>query len=42
MLQGCLCEQFSRTARLWNSLRVECFPLTYDVIALCLELTYIY
>ena len=22
---------FSRTARLWNSLPVECFPLTYDL-----------
>ena len=22
---------FPRTARLWNSLSVECFPLTYDV-----------
>ena len=23
---------FSRTARLWNSLPIECFPLTYDLI----------
>ena len=22
---------FPRTARLWNSLSVECFPLTYDL-----------
>ena len=22
---------FPRTARLWNSLRIECFPLTYDL-----------
>ena len=22
---------FSRTARLWNSLPIECFPLTYDL-----------
>ena len=22
---------FPRTARLWNSLPVECFPLTYDL-----------
>ena len=24
---------FPRTARLWNSLSIECFPLTYDLIA---------
>ena len=22
---------FTRTARLWNSLPIECFPLTYDL-----------
>ena len=22
---------FPPTARLWNSLRIECFPLTYDL-----------
>ena len=32
MLQGYLYRHsfFPRTARLWNSLPVECFPLTYD------------
>ena len=30
---------FPCTARLWNSLTVECFPLTYDLMALSLELT---
>ena len=32
MLQECLCQQFfSHTARLWNSLPIECFPLTYGL-----------
>ena len=35
MLQGCLCHHinsfFRRTARLWNSLPIECFPLTSDL-----------
>ena len=32
VLQGCLCQQFlSRTARLWNSMPIECFHLTYDL-----------
>ena len=30
---------FPRTARLCNSLPIECFPLTYDLMALSLELT---
>ena len=30
---------FPRTARLWNSLPMECFPLNYDLVALSLELT---
>ena len=30
---------FPRTARLWNSLPLECFPLTYDINGLSLELT---
>ena len=33
---------FPCTARLWNSLPIECFPLTYDLVALCLELTGIF
>ena len=33
---------FPRTARLWNSLPIECFPLTYDLVALSLELTDIF
>ena len=33
---------FPRTARLWNSLPVERFPLTYDLVALSLELTDIF
>ena len=28
---GCVNSFFPRTARLWNSLPKECFPLTYDV-----------
>ena len=24
---------FPRTAKLWNSLPIECFPLTYDLIS---------
>ena len=39
MLQGCLYQQFPRTARLWNSLPIEFFPLTYHLVALSLELT---
>ena len=31
-----------RTARLWNSLPIECFPLTYDLSGLSLELTDIF
>ena len=31
MLQGCQ-QFFPCTARLWNSLPVESFPLTYDLI----------
>ena len=30
---------FSRTARAWNSYSMECFPLTYDLNGLSLELT---
>ena len=31
MLEGCQCQQFfPGTARLWNSLPIECFSLTYD------------
>ena len=30
---------FPRTARLWNSLPIECFPLTYDLNGFSLELT---
>ena len=31
ILLGCLHQQFfPRTARLWNSLHIECFPLTHD------------
>ena len=31
---------FPRTARLWNSLPIECFPLTYDLNGFnCIELT---
>ena len=33
---------FPRTARLWNSLPIECFPLTYDLSGLSLELTDIF
>ena len=33
---------FPRTARLWNSLPIECFPLSYDLVALSLELTDIF
>ena len=33
---------FPRTVRLWNSLHIECFPLTYDLVALSLELTDIF
>ena len=32
-------SSFPHTARLWNSLPIECFPLTYDIMALSLELT---
>ena len=31
VLQGCYNSFFPRTARLWNSLPIECFPLTYDL-----------
>ena len=31
MLQGCICQHFPRLARLWNSLPIEGFPLTYDL-----------
>ena len=33
MLQGCLCQHFffPRTAKLWNSLPIECFRLTYNL-----------
>ena len=36
MLQGCykgvyVNSFFPRTARLWNSLHIKCFPLTYDL-----------
>ena len=30
---------FPRTARLWNSLPIECFPLTYNLNGVSLELT---
>ena len=33
---------FPCTARLWNSLLIECFPLTYDLSHLSLELTDIF
>ena len=33
---------FPCTARLWNSLPIECFPLTYDLSSLSLELTGIF
>ena len=33
---------FPRTARLRNSLPIECFPLTYDLVTLSLELTDIF
>ena len=33
---------FPRAAILWNSLIIECFPLTYDFVALILELTDIF
>ena len=33
---------FPRTAKLWNSLPIECFPLTYDLVALSPELTDIF
>ena len=28
----CVNSFFPRTAKLWNSLPIECFPLTYDLI----------
>ena len=31
MLQGCLCQQFLSSHRLWNSLPKKCFPLTFDL-----------
>ena len=32
MLRGCLCNSFfPRKASLWNSLPIECFPLTYNL-----------
>ena len=31
MLQGCLCQQFLSPHRIWNSLPLECFHLTYDL-----------
>ena len=33
---------YPRTAKLWNSLLIECFPLTYVLLALSLELTKIF
>ena len=33
---------FPRTAKLWNSLPIECFPLSYDLVALSPELTDIF
>ena len=33
---------FPRTTKLWNSLPIECFPLTYDLSALSPELTDIF
>ena len=33
---------YPRTAKLWNSLLIECFPLTYVLKALSLELTNIF
>ena len=35
----CVNSFFSRTAKLWNSMPKECFPLTYDLNGLSLELT---
>ena len=41
MLQGCLCQQFFfLTARPWNPLHIERFPLVYDLNGfISLELT---
>ena len=33
---------FPHTTRLWNSLSIECFPFTYDLSGLSLELTNIF
>ena len=33
---------FPCTARLWNSLSIECFPVTYDLVVLSPELTDIF
>ena len=30
-IRGLVNSFFPRTARLWNSLPMECFPLTYDL-----------
>ena len=38
----CVNSFFPRTARLCNSLPIECFPLTYDLSGLSLELTDIF
>ena len=35
-------SSFPPTARLWNSLPIECFPLTYDLNGFMLELTDIF
>ena len=35
-------SSFPRTAKLWNSVLIKCFPLTYDLSGLSLELTQIF